>query len=150
MSGEFLGTSYDHGFAAGCDSMKTELELLRESHRMEVEHLRDLNELMRAHAEIGRKWVENSALENWFPITAEELTNLRAELARVKEGLKIAIDALKPFADVADLPVKMRSIPPENIYIWAQSGGENAFLSVQHLLNAKHAIAVIDEARREK
>lgn len=34
-------------------------------------------------AEIGRRWRENSSLERWFPLTAEELQRLRADRARL-------------------------------------------------------------------
>lgn len=48
------------------------------------QELRVENDSLRELAEIGRKWKENSALEEWFPITAEELQNLRAENERLK------------------------------------------------------------------
>ena len=33
---------------------------------------------------IGRRWMKNSSLENWFPITAEELNRLHAEVEQLK------------------------------------------------------------------
>lgn len=42
-------------------------------------------------AEVGRQWRENSSLERWFPLTAEEVMRLRAALlscARQAEALK--------------------------------------------------------------
>lgn len=47
------------------------------------------------HAEliaIGRKWLANSRLEEWFPMTAEELNRLRVSLAVSEKALVIAVE----------------------------------------------------------
>jgi len=50
-------------------------------------------------AEIGRQWRENSSLEKWFPLTAEELERLRADNAALRREAHswwtAARDALK-------------------------------------------------------
>lgn len=48
-------------------------------------------------AEVGRKWREDSSLETWFPITAQQMQDLRAECERLekdaRELKKIAADS---------------------------------------------------------
>lgn len=65
-------------------------ELLDEDHWAECERL-----LLEgwAHDEIDRKtgqhWRENSDLEVWFPLTAEELERLRAENAQLRHNVRL-------------------------------------------------------------
>ena len=45
-------------------------------------------------AEMGRRWEEDSSLEKWFPITAEELVKLKAEneeLLKMKAAVETAM-----------------------------------------------------------
>ena len=69
-------------------------ELLDEDHWAECERL-----LLEgwAHDEIDRKtgqhWRENSDLQVWFPMTAEELERLRAENAELRHNWVYATDA---------------------------------------------------------
>lgn len=46
-------------------------------------------------AEIGRQWRENSSLEKWFPLTAEELARLRKEADELRAALKLAMWAMR-------------------------------------------------------
>lgn len=41
------------------------------------------------YIKIGKSWEENSSLEKWFPITAEELNKLREENKKLREGLSL-------------------------------------------------------------
>ena len=36
--------------------------------------------------EIGRRWRQDSSLEKWFPLTADRLRALEAEVAALREG----------------------------------------------------------------
>jgi hypothetical protein len=55
--------------------MSAELEILR----------RKVAELEAELATLPAVWREDSSLETWFPLTAEELKRLRAELARLRK-----------------------------------------------------------------
>ena len=48
--------------------------------RAEVERLKAEREIDDIDRETGRRWRENSSLEEWFQITAEEINRLQAEL----------------------------------------------------------------------
>lgn len=45
------------------------------------------SKLMRELISIGAAWKKDSSLEKWFPLTAEELTKLKAKIHSVKGGL---------------------------------------------------------------
>ncbi len=49
-----------------------------------IERLTAERDALRADAEIGRQWREDSSLEKWFPLTAERLAALEAETAALK------------------------------------------------------------------
>jgi hypothetical protein len=65
----------EHGFesAAAVNNIER-VEAERDALQTEVESLRP-------DAEIGRRWQSNSSLEEWFPITAEEIVRLRSDSA---------------------------------------------------------------------
>lgn len=84
----------------------------------ELSEAADTIAALRPLADIGREWLENSSLEKWFPITAEELKRLQeriqsksedlaaanAEIARLREdeaGLLADIERLGQEADAA-------------------------------------------------
>ncbi len=46
-----------------------------------------------AEAEIGRKWNANSALEEWFPLTADRLGQDAQEIAKLRTDLAAAVAA---------------------------------------------------------
>lgn len=41
--------------------------------------------------QIGNSWLENSSLEKWFPLTAEELAAARREIERLREGFEAIV-----------------------------------------------------------
>jgi hypothetical protein len=49
-----------------------------------IERLIAERDALRADAEIGRQWREDSSLEKWFPLAAERLAALEAETAALK------------------------------------------------------------------
>ena len=49
-------------------------------------------------AEIGRQWRENSSLEKWFPLTAEELERLRADNVEARGSLMVDCSKRRPEA----------------------------------------------------
>lgn len=51
---------------------------------------------LRADAEIGRKWRENSGLAEWFPFSAQELDRLRAERDALRNRLVAEIRTNEP------------------------------------------------------
>lgn len=64
------------------DEMKR-LESALRDHAGHLEVLIAAAEIKILDAEMGKKWRENSSLENWFPYTAEELQKLRAVITEV-------------------------------------------------------------------
>ncbi|MDP3939784.1 MAG: hypothetical protein Q8R92_16830 [Deltaproteobacteria bacterium] len=65
----------------------------------EIDLLRcELSEL-REDAAVGRKWRTNSSLEEWFPLSAEEIVRLRRELADAKERITELINEVLRRAD---------------------------------------------------
>lgn len=76
------------------DEMKRLESVLRE-HAGHLEVLITAAEVKNLDAEMGKKWREDSSLENWFPYTAEELQKLRAlitEVYQVASGERQVVD----------------------------------------------------------
>lgn len=58
--------------------------------------------------EVGRKWREDSSLENWFPLTAEELARLRNEVAALRntappQAAPVPVNAEQTLQEICDL-----------------------------------------------
>lgn len=49
----------------------------------------------KADAKIGREWNFNSSLEKWFPFTAKEIAELRAQLEKAKVALTYVLTEVR-------------------------------------------------------
>lgn len=76
---------------------------LRDALQKENAELRETIAINREALEIGIKWQRNSALEEWFPITAEELTALRDQNEAMRELLADCERCLRFSPNVDDL-----------------------------------------------
>lgn len=56
-----------------------------------ADELGDVIREMIEDSKVGRKWRENSALEAWFPLSAEELAKLKVRNAKLTEALKLVL-----------------------------------------------------------
>lgn len=96
-----------------------------------------LNGLLWAHhdqllalAQFGAEWCENSALEKWFPLTAEELDRANAQAVRLKNELS-AMTAAKAAAEgEADAFMEYHEGEMMNVYAIRQVHG-TAVVAIQ-------------------
>ncbi len=58
---------------------------------------------------IGKRWLENSSLENWFPFTAQELTTLRTQVEVLTGQLERSQKAVLEWED------REAKVCPENV-----------------------------------
>lgn len=84
---EFLQNVRSHNVAGlgdlACDPSLKQMESALRDTVVCLEFLTDANEFQQMDSETGKKWREDSSLENWFPYTAEELSKLRALVTEV-------------------------------------------------------------------
>lgn len=89
------------------DELRDALIVLRDK-------LRDAAECDREAIEIGRKWLTDSSLEKWFPLSHKEMEALRAELDSVREENRIGrLLAAESRAKIAALTDEIEAVKAE-------------------------------------
>lgn len=107
------------------------------------------------HQQIGRMWTEDSSLEKWFPLTAEELTTLRARVRELEERLADQVSLTDAFrvseanfdAACDKLKARIRELEgalPDPTLILAAS----AFLADQGVKGAAELLSAYDRIEK--
>lgn len=58
-------------------------------------------------AEIGRRWRSNSSLEEWFPLSAEELKSAKADVTRLNKLSRMALSQKVSIVDTGVIPYRV-------------------------------------------
>lgn len=71
--------------------MKTELDAEDLLRRLGLA-IKRINELEAERDRLPANWFEDSSLETWFPLTADELARTKASNTRLREALKSVLE----------------------------------------------------------